>query len=156
MAQTLPHKIPFTADAYAQMIEQLVALEKELIEVMARLKTAREMGDLSENGAYIYAKFELGKVRREINRLKHLIDNGEVVYKNADQSKVDFGNVVTLTTGKKEVVYTLVSLHESNPKESKLSIESPLGNAIMGKKVGDRVKIKTPGGEVQYTVMRIE
>jgi transcription elongation factor GreA len=161
--KNLPHlnpppipKIPFTSEAYQKLKLDLERLTKEQTEVMKRLQIAREMGDLSENGAYIYAKFELGSVRRQIRQLQHLLTNGEVVEKSANSDSVDFGCAVTLVHNDKEVTYTIVSIHESNLKEHKLSTESPIGKAIMGKRVGDTVQVQVPAGEVVYTIKKID
>jgi transcription elongation factor GreA len=149
-------KIPFTQTAYQQLQADFDKLTQERVEVMARLKTAREMGDLSENGAYIYAKMELGRVNREMRRIQHLLDSGHVVHKSSDNTVVQFGCTVTLQAGKMQIQYTVVSMHESDLAAHKLSIESPLGQAIIGRKVGDKVTIHAPAGEVSYSILKIE
>ena len=131
-------------------------LNTELVAVMGRLQVAREMGDLSENGAYHYAKFELGSIRRQLAQLKHLLETGEIVEKKIVDGKVSFGATVTLALGKKQIVYTLVSAHESNPSEKKLSIESPIGQALMNRRAGDNVEVVTPAGKVAYSIMSVE
>lgn len=146
--------IPFTKAAYQQLEENFARLTEERKEVMIRLQTAREMGDLSENGAYIYAKFELGSISRQLSQLKHLLKNGQVIEKT-QKELVEFGSEVTLVSQGKETSYTIVSLHESNLAEHKLSLESPLGSAILGKKMGDKVVVVTPKGEVEYLIQQI-
>jgi transcription elongation factor GreA len=155
-APAVIQKIPFTRQAYQKLQQDFERLTQERKEVMIRLQTAREMGDLSENGAYIYAKFELGSVTRQLNRLKHLLANGEVVEKISGNDKVDFGCTVTLRRDGKDVSYTIVSIHESNLAEHKLSTESPIGQAIMGQKVGTLVKVKTPAKDVEYLIIKID
>jgi transcription elongation factor GreA len=149
-------KIPFTREAYEKLQSDFDRLTAERAEVMVRLQTAREMGDLSENGAYHYAKFELGSINRQLARLKHLLENGEVIEKKAESNSVEFGCSVTLQNeAGKEITYTIVSLHESDLLQRKLSTESPLGQALLGKKVGEKVTVQTPTGEVVYTVKKI-
>lgn len=148
-------KIPFTKDAYAKLQADFARLSQEKIDLMARLKTAREMGDLSENGAYKYAKIELGSVGRQLRHLRHLLENGEIIVKKATSTTVEFGSTVTLKNAQDELTYTIVSMHESDMLEHKLSIESPIGQAIMGKKVGEEVAVKTPGGTIIYTIMAV-
>ncbi len=148
-------EIPFTAAAYHQLQLDVDRLTAERKEVMIRLQTAREMGDLSENGAYIYAKFELGSISRQLAQLNHLLKNGVVVEKS-NLDIVDFGCTVTLEQRGKFTSYTLVSIHESNLEQHKLSTESPIGKALLGKKVGDQVVISVPNGEITYTVTKIE
>ncbi|MBW7944204.1 transcription elongation factor GreA [Patescibacteria group bacterium] len=152
---TLQPTIPLTAEFYQQLKTKLAQLTKERAEVMKRLQAAREMGDLSENGAYKYAKFELGSIGRQLQQLRFLLEHGRVVEKPVNPSAVSFGCVVTVATPQKTLTYQLVSQYESNPKEGKLSMESPIGAALMGKKVGDSVTVEIPTGSVQYTVTRI-
>lgn len=147
--------IPFTAEAYKKMqaeFHRLTALRKE---VLVRLKDAREMGDLSENGAYTYAKFELGSIGRQLRQLRHLLQNGYIQEKKAHTGRVDFGSIVTLNHKGKSVTYTIVSVHESNIREGKLSTESPLGAAIMDKTAGESVTITIPAGEATYLIEKV-
>jgi len=155
-AITLPPTIPFTQAAYDQMSQDFDRLTAERKEVLVRLQAAREMGDLSENGAYTYAKLELASVSRQLRQLKYLLEYGQVTHSTSAQ-EVGFGNTVTLKTNKnKEIAYTLVSIHESDLLAHKLSTESPLGAAIMGKKIGDTVTVVAPVGEMSYTILKIE
>ncbi len=150
-----PPKIPFTQAAYDKIKQDHEKLTTERAAVMIRLQTAREMGDLSENGAYKYAKIELGTINRQLRQLEHYLEHGEVITKSANADTAEFGTTVTLAQGEKQVTYMLVSLHESNPKEGKLSLESPIGQAVKGKKVGDVVNVKVPAGIIEYTIMKI-
>lgn len=134
-------------------LEQLLVKEKAII---VRVQVAREMGDLSENGAYKYAKFELGNTRREIGRLKRLLLHGKVIPKKANPTVVGFGVTVVLLLKGKEMTYTLVGKHESDPFQGKLSQESPLGQALLGRKVGDVFQLELPAGPVEYKILRME
>lgn len=149
-----PDPIPFTKDAYEEMQRDFERLSVEREEILVRLQTAREQGDLSENGAYKYAKFELGNVNRQLRRLTHLLRYG-VITQSRNQGVVEFGSTVTLESNGKKLTFTLVSEHESNPAKQKLSFKSPIGQAIIGKKVGDNVKVQTPAGETIYTLLTI-
>jgi len=158
MRQILPDPvpvIPFTLEAYQQLQIDVDRLSNERKEAMIRLQTAREMGDLSENGAYIYAKFELGSLNRQLAQLRHLLKNGQVVQKQTNALVVGFGSTVTLLQGKKEIAFTIVSMHESNLSLRKLSLESPIGSALMGRGVGEDVHVETPNGKVAYTIIKI-
>lgn len=146
--------IPFTPQAYKQLQQDRFRLKTERVEVMKRLKTAREMGDLSENGAYKYAKFELGSIGRQLRRINHLLNEG-VVVQSQQSSTVQFGSIVTLKGPKGTHDYLIVSEHESNPKERKLAMTSPIGAAIMDKSVGGKVTVVTPRGEVPYEIIAI-
>lgn len=147
--------IPLTAEFFAQTQAKYQQLSDERVEVMKRLQTAREMGDLSENGAYKYAKFELGSIGRQLQQLKFLLDNGVIVKPPTNPTQISFGCVVKLQAAEKTVSYQLVSQYESNPKEGKLSMESPIGSALMKKRVGDTVEITIPSGAVTYSVLSI-
>lgn len=147
-------KIPFTPTKYHAMIEErrVILIEREA--VMGRLKIAREMGDLSENGAYKYAKFELGNIGRKLRELNYLIENGEAVEKGT-HNVAEFGATVTLTDGTTELVFLVVSEYESDPSKKMLSMKSPIGEAILGKKSGDVVDVVLPNGVKAYTVVSI-
>jgi len=134
-------------------LAELLIKEKAIIE---RVQIAREMGDLSENGAYKYAKQELGSTRREIGRLKRLILHGKIIPKKSNPTVVGFGATVVLLLKGKEITYTLVSKHESDPTRGKLSQESPLGQALLGRKVGDVFELEIPAGVVEYQILRLE
>ncbi len=147
-------KIPFTASAFQKMEERLSFLQEKRIEVLERLKSAREMGDLSENGAYRYAKFELGNIGREMRRLQYLLSHGEVVTKKSSE-KIEFGSTVLLQAGEKKYEYLLVSEHESDPHQGKLSLASPLGMQLIGKKQHDSVHVDTSKGSIEYRILDV-
>lgn len=130
-------------------------LQKELVAVMARLKVAREMGDLSENGAYKYAKFEISDIRRQLSNLKHLLALGYVATKKSHDGKVGFGSEVTLQSQKGRMSFTLVSQFESDPQAQKISDSSPLGQAVLGKSTGESVTVISPAGVLCYTIISV-
>lgn len=137
------------------MERRLAELTVELEAVLGRLKVAREMGDLSENGAYKYAKFELGNIRREMRRLEHLLADGYVITQTQSDT-ADFGNVITVSGPRGEMKFLLVSKHESDPAKNKLSPDSPLGRAVYRKKVGEEVFVETPAGQMRYQIVSID
>lgn len=147
--------IPFTPEAFKKMQERLDFLVALRVEVIERLRVAREMGDLSENGAYRYAKFELGNIGREMRRLQYLLSNGKVATVTTGGS-IGFGSQVTLSHGGESTVYTLVSEHESDPKIGKLSMKSPLGAELLGKKRGDTIVVQTPTGDKTYSIEKLQ
>lgn len=154
MSKTYTSPIPFTPQAFAQLQQDRFRLQKERRAVMDRLKTAREMGDLSENGAYRYAKFELGSIGRQLRRINHLLSEG-VVVQSQQHTTVQFGARVTLQGPKGTQTVLIVSEHESDPVQHKLAMTSPIGAAMMGKVAGDSVSVTTPRGEVQYTILMV-
>ena len=136
-------------------------LEAELEELKGRrggiadkIAEARDFGDLSENAEYDSAREEQGLVESRIAEIEDILLNAELI-KAGGKTKVSLGSKVELKTGKKTVTYTVVGPVEADPLEGKISNESPIGVALMGKKVGDKVAIKTPKGEIEYEIVII-
>lgn len=141
--------------------EGKVELEAELAELKGRrgaiadkIAEARDYGDLSENAEYDAAREEQGLVESRIAEIEDILLNAELI-KAGKGSKISLGSKVELKTGKKTVNYTVVGPVEADPLEGKISNESPIGVALMGKKVGDTVTITTPKGEVAYEIVSI-
>lgn len=149
-----PPAIPLTQAGFDKAKRDYEALQTKREEILIRLQAAREMGDLSENGAYTAAKHELGETDRELRRLGYLLKYG-VVTANAGSGTVGFGSEVTLERDGKQMTFLLVSGYESNPAEKKLSEQSPFGRAVLGKKVGDVVVVQAPAGEVSWKIVRV-
>jgi len=147
--------IPLTKQALRQFQKQLSKLKNERVEVMARLKTAREMGDLSENGAYKYAKFELSSIGRQMRELQHILDHAVVTTKQIN-GQVGFGSVVELERNGVRTTYQMVSGYESDLIQHRLSIESPLGQALLNRRVGKKVIVNAPVGQLEYTIVSID
>jgi transcription elongation factor GreA len=147
--------IPFSPGAYAQMQQDVARLTLLREEVMGRLKVAREMGDLSENGAYQYAKFELGNIGRQLRQLNFLLKDGEARERPLSPTKVEYGCLVTLKSDRGEITYDMVSEFESSPTEHRLSLRSPLGLAIVGQSVGAVIEFSAPVGKITYTIVKI-
>ena len=136
-------------------------LEAELEELKSRrggiadkIAEARDFGDLSENAEYDSAREEQGLVESRIAEIEDILLNAELI-KAGGKTKVSLGSKVELKTGKKTVTYTVVGPVEADPLEGKISNESPIGLALMGKKVGENVTIKTPKGEIEYEIVKI-
>ena len=123
--------------------------------VLVSLQRAREMGDLSENGAYTAARFELGNVDRELRRLEFNLKYG-VITGASGTDKVGFGNKVTVEINGKEYTYVLVGTQESDPKKAMISLESPIGIALLGKRVGEKALVVMPDRQIEYLVKKIE
>jgi transcription elongation factor GreA len=149
-----PDAVPFTKDGYEQLkVRQAELLAKREI-VLVSLQRAREMGDLSENGAYTSARFELGNVDRELRRIEFNLKYG-VIKEPENTGKVGFGSKVTVELNGKEYAYTLVGTQESDPKKAMISLESPIGLALLGKKVGDKALVVMPDRTIEYIVKAI-
>lgn len=125
--------------------------------LVERLANAREQGDLSENSDYISAKEELGFMDDRISELEDILITAQIV-KPTSKGSVGIGSVVTLQrTGKKTTVqYTIVGDMEADPKNNKISISSPLGVALEGKKVGSKAQYTAPVGTIEYEIVAVE
>ncbi|MDP3988133.1 MAG: GreA/GreB family elongation factor [Candidatus Levybacteria bacterium] len=145
-------KIKFTKEGFEKLKKNFEEFTQKRKSTVANLSRAREMGDLSENGAYKSAKFELGSIDRELRRLKYLLRFGFIA-ESSKRNFVDFGSKVILSDGEKEMIFTMVSGYESDPHEQKLSTFSPLGKAILGKRKGDRVEVISPSGKTIYKIV---
>lgn len=147
--------------------EGMANLEKRLknlinvrrVEVAERLRQAMEEGgELSENSEYEDAKNEQAFIEGEIARLEGILSTAEIIDDNQTfDTAVPGARVTVVEKGTDdEEVYFLVGSAEANPSEGKISVESPLGKALLGAKVGDRVKVKAPDGEIVFNVTSIE
>jgi transcription elongation factor GreA len=141
--------------------EGKVELEAELAELKSRrgdiadkIAEARDFGDLSENAEYDSAREEQGLVESRIAEIEDILLNAELI-RGGKTSKVSLGSKVELKTGKKTVTYGVVGPVEADPLEGKISNESPIGAALMGKKVGDTATITTPKGSTTYEIVSI-
>ena len=138
-------------------------LEKELDELKSqrgdiaqKIADARDYGDLSENAEYDAARTEQGQLEARISEIEDILKNASII-EHTKSSKVAVGVTVVLKSDKgKTVSYAIVGSVEADPLEGKISDESPIGQALLNKKVGDTATIKTPGGEVAYTVEEIK
>lgn len=141
-------------------LDQLKAEYEELVKVkrpaaVARLSDARDLGDLSENSEYAAAKQDLAFIDGRISELEEIIHSAKVVT-NHGKSHVDVGCKVTLHINGKSDVFTVVGEWEADPSNKKISHESPLGKALLGKKVGDKVEVEAPAGKLHYKILEIE
>ena len=145
----------------------LKALEDELEnlrvvkrkEVAGKIKEAREQGDLSENAEYDAAKGEQRDIEARIDELEKILKNVEVVVEEeVDLEKINVGCTILVHDDEydEEIEFKIVGSTEANSLQGKISNESPVGQALIGKKVGDVVDVETPAGNIRYTVLKIE
>jgi len=137
-----------------KVVEEVRYRENELRKKIAtQLSEMRNQGDLRENDGYSMAVEEQHINEQKIAELKEKIKNAKVI-KDLDKSQVGLGDIVTLRNSK-VITYEITSEDDANPLEGKISHKSPIGMAIMGKKVGAKVNIKTPKGVTEYTIEKI-
>jgi transcription elongation factor GreA len=123
-------------------------------EVLERVSQARNMGDLSENAEYTVAREELSFIDGRIDELEELLKQVTIISNN-HSSIIKLGSMVKVNTGSGNETFTVVGEWEADPKESKISHESPLGKALIGKKVGEKVEVDAPAGKIIYTIEAI-
>jgi transcription elongation factor GreA len=143
-----------TDEGKAELENELAELKSRRGDIADKIAEARDYGDLSENAEYDAAREEQGLVESRIAEIEDILLNAEII-KSGKSSKVSLGSKVELKTGKKTVVYAIVGPVEADPLEGKVSNESPIGEALMGKKVGDTATITTPKGEITYEIVKI-
>ena len=126
-------------------------------DIAQRIKVARELGDLSENAEYHIAKEDQAHLETKIARLNERLRNARVVQAPAQSDVVVFGSTVTVADDEsgREATWTLVGPTEANVSEGKLSAESPMAKALMGRRPGDEVEVQTPRGLRRQRVVRL-
>ncbi|TXG76249.1 transcription elongation factor GreA [Patescibacteria group bacterium] len=144
-----------TKEGIAELEQELEHLIAERGPVAERIKSARELGDLSENAEYQTAREEHDKLEGRISEIEHILRNVEVITKPRNGSKVQVGSTVKLKGegGTKE--FQVVGTVEADPLNGKISDESPIGQALLGKKLGDSVDIATPAETATYKITEI-
>lgn len=126
-------------------------------EVVERVAQARSMGDLAENSEYTAAREELSLIDGRIEELSEILKKAILIMDQPNGKKVQLGSKVTLNSGgKKTMVFTLVGEWEADPDAKKISHASPLGQALIGKALGDKVEVEAPAGKIEYTVVNVD
>lgn len=143
-----------TAEGRNELEAELERLKGRRGQVADQIAEARDYGDLSENAEYDSAREEQGILETRIAEIEDILMNAEII-KGGKTTKVRLGAKVTVKTDTKEVTYTIVGPVEADPMEGKISNESPIGLALMDKRVGETVIITTPKGEVTYKIKAI-
>lgn len=154
MTQT--QKVVLTRDGLAtlkQEYDELVNTKRP--DIVARLAVARGQGDLSENSEYAAAKQDLAFIDGRIAELEQVLAEAKIISSHS-RSKVDVGSKVTLHVGSKKEMFTIVGEWEADPARKKISHSSPLGKALLGKKVGEKVEVEAPVGKILYKIMSID
>lgn len=130
-------------------------VNKKRPEMVTRLAIARGQGDLAENSEYAAARQDLAFIDGRIAELEKVISEAKIVASHS-KSKVDVGCRVTLHINGKKDTFTIVGEWEADPSAKKISHSSPLGRALLGKKVGEKVEVEAPIGKIIYKILHIE
>lgn len=146
-----------TQEGLNKLKEELDYLKNEKRpQVADRIKSAKELGDLSENAEYQEAKEEQSFVEGRILELEHLIKTSSVAAKTTKDGTVQVGSKVKINRDGQEMNFTIVGSTEADPVAGKISLESPFGEALMGRKVGEEVEVDLPGGKTKCKILEIE
>ena len=157
MAENMKQK--YTKQGYQELVDELKYLKlTRREEIKEQIATARGFGDLSENAEYDEARNEQAKVEARIMELDALIENAEIIDESTmDIRSISLGSVVTLYDEDmdEEITYSIVGSNQADPLERKISDQSPIGRALMGKRAGERISVIVPAGEIHFTIREV-
>ena len=151
-------KYLLTQDDLQKLNDELKELiNKKRPDVIERIREAASHGDLSENADYAQAREEQSFIEGRILEIEDMVKNAEIISTNGGHhNTVSIGSTTVIKTGGAEKKYTIVGSNEANPKEGKISNESAVGKALLGRKAGEKFKVATPAGEMNYEIVSIE
>jgi len=135
-------------------LEDLIKNKKS--KAIDRLSKARSMGDLKENSEYTAAKEELALVEGRIQEINNVLSNAEVTLMYKAGNKIEIGSTVTVDINGQKDTFQIVGEFEADPMNKKLSQNSPIGQALIDKKIGDLIEINIPAGKIQYKIVEIK
>jgi transcription elongation factor GreA len=144
----------FTKAGFEKLQLEYEELKKQRTAVVIDVQKARDLGDLKENGYYQASKGKLRSIDSQLMRIGYQLKYAQIVDEKTSDT-VSIGSTVTLYNPEKEMTYQFVGDLEANPGERKLSLLSPIGRAVEGKKVGDVISVQTPSGNVSYTIKKV-
>ena len=145
-----------TAAGKAELEAELEQVRTEgRIDIAEKLKVARSYGDLSENSEYDEAKSEQAKIEARIQELEYQLENA-VIIDSVAGDHVSMGSKVTVVRDGKEFVYEIVGFSQSDPSNGKISDESPVGKALMGASIGEKVTVEAPIGTLEFEIKSID
>lgn len=150
-------EIYLTSEGFLKLEEELDHLKKvERPEVIEAIKEARALGDLSENAEYSSARERQGKLEARIKEIEYTLEHATIIENNND-GKVRVGSVITIKylEDDEDEEYSIVGTNEADPFENKISNESPIAQAVMGKKVGDKVSVESPNGSFDIEIIKV-
>ena len=152
--------IVLTKEGYEELKEKLAALKSGRSDIAEKLKVARSFGDLSENSEYDEAKSEQAKLEAEINDIEAILLKATILDEETTNSEVvHVGSVVTIkgtAKGSVEKTFTITGFAQADSTKGRISDESPVGKALMGHKVGDKVSVEAPRGVMTYKIVKLE
>ena len=154
LKNTTDKKVNLTQSGYNDMTKQLGQLQKERIKLTGDIEREAADGDVRENAPLEAARESQGMVMSKIREIESTLKLAEIIDNKSDKNRVQVGSKVLLvqSDSKTEIEYLLVEPREASPLQKKISIGSPVGEAILGRRVGDEVSVSTPNGQITYKV----
>lgn len=152
--------ILLTREGLGELQSELRILrEEKRVEIADKLKEAISYGDLSENAEYQAARDEQAQVELRISELEEMLKPGgyEIIDEKKKKTGINVGSVVTLeeTERKETITYTIVGSQEASILDGKISNESPIGRALIGKNTGDTITVLAPSGKTEYSILKV-
>ncbi len=140
-----------------ELNEELKQLKEEKNpQIAKRIDDAKQMGDLSENAEYHSAREDMAWAQSRVKEIQNIISNAQLITTKNNDGEVGIGSTVTVKSGGDRKEYTIVGAQEADPLSGKISNESPLGSAFLGKKKGDRVEAELPAGTQEFKIVNVE
>ena len=151
-------KIYLTKEGLGELKKEFEELSKvKRPDILSRVSQARDLGDLSENAEYSAAREELSFIDGRLDELEELLRQATVIRNGRSAGgAIKLGSKVTVNIKGKKEDFTVVGEWEADPKEKKISHESPLGKALLGKKVGEKIEVEAPAGKVLYSIVSVK
>jgi len=152
------NKIPLTKPGLAKLQQELDNLVKvKRPSAVERMASSRKIGDMAEESEYTQSKQELAFIDGRIEELEEVISNAVLIDEDHGHcQEVKLGCKITVQNASKEHVFHLVGEWEADPNEAKISHQSPLGQSLLGKKIGEKVEVEAPVGKIVYTISKID
>ncbi len=149
-------KYLLTQEGLLKLNEELkVLVTEKRKDVIERIREAAAHGDLSENADYAQAREEQSFIEGRIQEIEDMIKNAEIIKHSANTNSVTVGSTIVVKVNGEEKTYSIVGSNEANPSAGKISNESNVGRAVLGKKVGDKAVVTTPAGDKEYEIVSI-
>lgn len=150
-----PVRVHLTQEGYSEIEAEIQKLKTKEPAAVDRVTKAREFGDLTENSEYHAAREDLAMIQGRLEELESLLARAVIIKKTRSNGSVALGSKVTVRANGADITYILVGEYEADPGKKRISTDSPLGKALMGRKVKEKVEFEAPVGKVIYTIKSI-
>lgn len=150
-------KVILTQQGFDKLKKELNQLKKiKRPQILERLRKARGLGDLKENSEYTAAREDLNLTDKKIEEIEGVLQKAKIIKGKRGNQTVNIGSKVTVELDGHKNQFLIVGEFEANPAENKISYVSPIGKALMGKKIGEVVEVEAPAGKIRYKIIAIQ